>query len=1009
MVRSTFVKACLIFIWLISSTIFSQGVMRGIVVDSLTSKPLVGANVFLIGTSLGNATNLEGEYSITTIPAGAYNVKISYIGYKSKTVGINIKKDETLQLNFELTPDVIEGKVVYVTAQASGQAAAINQQVRSNTIINVVSEEKIRELPDANAAEAIGRLPGVSLIRSGGEANQVILRGLSEKFTNITIDGIQIPSTDSTERNVDLSTISQSSLAGIELYKALTPDKDGDAIAGSINLVTKKAPAERKVRVEMKGDYNELMNSAKQYDFAFKYGERFLNSFLGVQLFGNLENRVRSSENFDLNYNQGLNNQTDYAISNFIVQFNNEIRKRNGFSLLLDLNTPDDGSIRINNVYSGTKRDIFISTRDYPTSSGGTTSGSSVNYSAQDQIEEIKTFSSAVTGDNYVSGLALNWGLSFAQSSSEFPYDFLADFLEPSLLRDSVVISGMDQTPTIKNNPELLVPYATNNFKAATLYDGYYSTKNNYDKQRVLYLNVARDYLFSSLFSGQLKIGGKYKIQDKSNLQGKMYSPYYLGSWQAFNINPNGSIQPKNLSGTYFDTFYQNYLKSSSNVYPSFYYFLNSNPDSRDIFNKYTLNPIVNRDKLKQWYELNKNGVDQNGKSYEYMDDPTAKTYNYSITEKVGAAYVMNTLNIGQKATLIAGLRVESENNNYISRYSPVQTGGFPIPPDASRDTTASHKETVWLPNFHVNYRATDFLNLRIAAYRALARPDFNFRLNTYFAWRDVQAGGSKQLLLGNPQLKDAKAWNYEINLSYFGNEIGLVSLSAFYKNITDMYHMLNQLNTSGSGLIQYLGLNWKSLHTGTYALTVPYNSDKPTKVWGFEFEHQINFTFLPGLLQNFVLSYNASVVRSETHIIATTIDTVKYYVEGIPVPFYRYDERVIDKKQNLENQPEFYGNISLGYDIGGFSARVSLFHQSQYNVSFTPSGVGDIVSNEFTRLDLALKQKVNDYISVLLNVSNLTNVKEGDSLYDRVNGYKILNTQQRYGITADFGVILQL
>lgn len=987
----------------------AQTTFQGFVLDSLVSAPLVGANVYVEGTGLGASTDLEGHFRIGNIPAGDFSIRVSYVGYRTTTLRMSFTEKETREMNIFLPPQEVQGKEVVVTAQMKGQLAAINQQVSSNTIVNVVSEEKIQELPDANAAESIGRLPGVSLIRSGGEANKVILRGLSEKFTNITIDGVQIPSTDSTDRTVDLSTISQSSLSGIELYKALTSDKDGDAIAGSINLVTKRAPAERNLRLDMNGDYNELMNSARQYNLALRYGERFFDGILGVQLHGNLENRIRSSENVNLNYDQGLNNQTDYAIRNFTLQFGNETRRRNGFSALFDMTTPDEGVIRLNTVYSGTKRDMLTSTRDYPTTSGGSTSGSSVNYSARSQIQNINTLNVALLGDNRLSGAMFEWGLSFAESSSDFPYDYLADFLEPSLMNGPTTVSGMEPTPTIKTNPEQLVPYAANNFRAATLYDGFYSTKRNYDRQRVAYLNIAGDYSFPGSLSGRLKGGGKYRIQDKSNLQGRTYAPYYLGYWQPYEMTPSGTIQSKDLSGTYFNTFYQNYLKSPANVFVSFNDFLNTQPDTREIFRLYDLNPIVNRDKLEQWYSLNKNGVDQNGRTYEYSNDPTANTYNYAITERISAAYIMNTLNAGQLVTFIAGLRVENENNNYASRYSPIQTGGFPIPPDASRDTTAAHSETVWLPNFHLNLRATDFINVRLAAYRALARPDFNFRLNTYFAWRDIQAGGAKQLLLGNPALRDAKAWNYEVNTSFFGDKIGLMSLSVFYKEITDMFHVLNQINTSGNGLIQYLGLNWQTLHVGTYSLTVPYNSDKPTKVWGFEFEHQMNFAFLPGLLRNIVLSYNASIVRSETHIIGTAIDTVQYYVPGIPYPFYRYDERIVDRKQQLENQPEFYGNVSLGYDLGGFSGRLSLFHQSEYNVSFTPSGRGDIVANPFTRLDVAVKQRLTGYLSLLLNVNNLTNIREGNSLYNRVNGYKILNMSERYGITADFGVILEI
>ncbi|MCB9247588.1 MAG: carboxypeptidase-like regulatory domain-containing protein [Ignavibacteriales bacterium] len=237
-----------------TNIILGQGNISGTISDSLTNNSLIGANAVLLGTSMGAATDFDGKYKISRVPAGTYKLRVSYIGYKPKEFNINVVDDKTLNLDVFLLADIVEGETVIVSAQAAGQVAAINQQLSANTIVNVISEEKIQELPDANAAEAIGRLPGVSLSRSGGEANKIILRGLSDKYTSVTLDGVRIPSTDAQERGIDLSAISQSSLAGIELYKALTPDKDADAIAGSVNFVTKKAPSERRLELFLKVD-----------------------------------------------------------------------------------------------------------------------------------------------------------------------------------------------------------------------------------------------------------------------------------------------------------------------------------------------------------------------------------------------------------------------------------------------------------------------------------------------------------------------------------------------------------------------------------------------------------------------------------------------------------------------------------------------------------------------------------------------------------------------------------
>ena len=141
------------------SQVFSQGTLKGVVTDSLTNNELIGANVYLVGTSQGSATNIEGKYTISSIAEGKYIVKVSYIGYKVKETEVTIKSSETVVLNIQLSLDVLVGEEVVVTGQMMGQISAINQQLSSNTIINVVSEEKIQELPDQNAAETIGDFP----------------------------------------------------------------------------------------------------------------------------------------------------------------------------------------------------------------------------------------------------------------------------------------------------------------------------------------------------------------------------------------------------------------------------------------------------------------------------------------------------------------------------------------------------------------------------------------------------------------------------------------------------------------------------------------------------------------------------------------------------------------------------------------------------------------------------------------------------------------------------------
>jgi len=990
----------------LNSYILAQGSLSGVIKDSLTDKPLIGANVFLTGTSLGSATNIEGEFSVPGVPSGKYTLKISYIGYRPKQMPITVT-NKPIKLNVELVPDVIEGEEVVITAQASGQISAMNQQKESNTIINVVSEEKIKELPDQNAAESIGRLPGVSILRSGGEANKVILRGLEDKFTSFTIDGIKIPPTDATGRGVDLSMLSQSSLAGIELYKALTPDKDGDALAGSINLVTKKAPEKREIRADLKGNYNNLMKSFEQYDFSLQYSERFFKNLLGVQLSGNLENKIRSNEKVNVGYSFDQTYPGYYYINDFLLEFTDEIRKRNGVKLLLDINTPDNGVIRINNVYGGTERDYFWSSRDYPSNGGGNYNGDPA-YDYRDREQEIKTFSSSISGDNNLLGFALNWGISFAQSESYYPYDYETIFVEDN---------GMEASSQFKTNPSQLIDYAQNNYLNASLDWAYFRTQDNYDKERTAFLNISRPYTLGKLFSGEVKLDEKYKTKYRANNRTENLTPYYLGRWMEYERLPDGTFKQKDFTGTFFEDWW----RSGGGAIGLDQFF--TNYSSRDIYESYSLNPLIIRDRLRQWQELNKYGVNASGSTapnaQEIWVNPLIKFDDYFVTERVAAGYIMNTLNIEQQLTIIAGVRIENEDNDYLSKYMTGSVGGFPVDEGTIRDTTSASSQQILLPNLNIAYRPFEFMSVRLAAYKALARPDFNMRLDRYIAGRPAEVGSQPQVNVGNINLKTAQAWNFEVNTSFYGNEIGLISLSAYYKEIKDMYHMLNNFNTQAvrddqgvlqDTLIQRFGIKWPSqMGAGTaYNLTLPYNSPRPTKVWGFEFEHQINFHFLPGLLKNIVLSYNASIVRSETIIYGSR--TITYtYIDPRGIERTAFTNILVERKQKLEGMPEFFGNISLGYDIAGFSSRFSLFHKAKHNVSFSASGSSDQVTKPFTRLDIALKQKITDYLSVFANINNVTNIEEGSELNRRQYQYELFDQSEKYGLTADFGVTVQL
>ena len=257
---------------------YSQSMLTGVITDSLSKEYLIGANVYLPGTAFGGVADINGKFRIMNIPDGSYTVRISYIGYATKFIPVSFSNKTDVNLTVQLQSEGVVGEEVVITAQRKGQVAAINQQISSQVMVNVVSADRIKELPDANAAEAVGRLPGISLIRSAGEASKIVIRGLEPKMNAITVNGIKIPSTSTTDRSVDLSMVSSESLEGIEVFKATTPDMDAEAVGGVVNLKIKKAPEEQKMQLKLSPGYNQLAKSFGDYKVTGEYSDRFFDN-----------------------------------------------------------------------------------------------------------------------------------------------------------------------------------------------------------------------------------------------------------------------------------------------------------------------------------------------------------------------------------------------------------------------------------------------------------------------------------------------------------------------------------------------------------------------------------------------------------------------------------------------------------------------------------------------------------------------------------------------------------
>ncbi|WP_346857896.1 TonB-dependent receptor [uncultured Draconibacterium sp.] len=967
---------------------FAQSMVSGIISDSNGGATLPFANVIVKGTTTGTTTNLNGEFRLP-LNAGTYTLVASFMGYESKEEIIEITNGQNVTVDFSLVAESILGEEVVVTAMMLGQKAAISSQLNAAGIVNAVSEKQIQELPDANAGDALGRLPGISLKRSGGEAQNIVLRGLNEKFSSIQLNGVQVPSTDGESRGVDLSMFSLSSLAGIEVTKALTADMDADAIAGSVNLVTKKASSNPETRIDLGGGYNNLEKSIAQFNLAVRYERRIFNEKLGVQASANAEQKIRSSEAYDQGW---VIIDKDYPeINSLRLSYNDELRKRMGGSLLLDYSTNDGGTIRFNNFYNHSDRDFVRYSRNYGLKTA------EVSYDIEDKERDIQTINNAISGENYVKKLKINWGGSHALTVGNTPYDHVMEFYEGGTSNTGIDINSIgdeEYIDIIRNGPSnRIIPYAYNNYEMSVLKTAYFKPSKSKDRDLIAYLDLTREFSLSDKISVTVKTGAKTRNKNRNNVN-DVYRAYYtgMGDGLSFSLLDDGSI----VDADYSNTSFANLQKFGNSVLLT--NFLDNPVASREIFSgDYELTPMVNSSLAREWYATHKNGVNSDATDYEYRGHPSGIPKNYTVKEQINSAYFMTTLDLGKMFRLIGGVRIEQENNDYTAKYAPDVYGMSLITKDDVTDTTRNYSQTFILPSFHLKFKPLDWFDLRLAATKTLARPDFSMRLPNLV----ISRGDENTVYKGNTGLENTVAWNYDVIASLYESKYGLLTVGAFYKELDNVFYFLNDVVISNDEMVESYELP-TGTGVGSYKgmkVSSPVNTDG-TSVKGLEFDLQANLSFLPGFLGNFVLRGNYSVIQSTTYIPRFRLDVDRTTIPYTKTPvFYETEE-------TLEGQPSKFGNVALGYDQGGFSARLSLFFQGDYVSSVSGNEKLDVMQKGYSKWDLALKQKIEKFnAELMLNVSNISNMEEGTY-------YKYMNLDRGssiYGMLIDFGVRIKL
>ena len=206
------------------------------------------------------------------MPAGDRSVVVTYLGRQDEVVETKVVAGATQKIDVKMKMvelrRIRDGQCRTLILDA--QERALNQQKTAPNITNIVSADQIGSFPDRNAAETTQRIPGISITKDQGEGRYVNIRGTDPRLNSMMIDGERIPSPDPLLRQVAVDVVPSELLQSIEVSKALTPDMDGDAIGGSVNLVMKQAPEKFRlfgvVRRRLQPDAVELRAEQRQPD-----------------------------------------------------------------------------------------------------------------------------------------------------------------------------------------------------------------------------------------------------------------------------------------------------------------------------------------------------------------------------------------------------------------------------------------------------------------------------------------------------------------------------------------------------------------------------------------------------------------------------------------------------------------------------------------------------------------------------------------------------------------------
>lgn len=931
----------LIGIILSMQTLYAQKTyeLKGIILDNASLEPLAGASVFDSSHHNGTYSNASGRFILTGVPAGKTRISITYLGYRALTKEVNMPADAAGEIRFRLASFAKHLGTVIIVGSFEGQQRALNEQRSADNIKNIISADLIGKFPDLNVAEALQRVPGINIARDKGEGSTVTVRGTPQHFTNISINGEQIPSVqEGGSRTEALDLIPADQLGSMEITKALTADMDGDAIGGNVNL---KTPAARSVKTLLRGEmglgFNDLSGGINGIG-RLRVGKRFLanesnrQGRLGVLLSGSYFATDNSEDRIDAVWSglpqpvQELG-KTAHVLNEYQFRKTENRRTRYGATATIDYKVKSHELI-FNYMYNYRRDDDIRNRLRYDFDRSGSrwiTMDSMVNGRTRRDInlwdEKKSNHNFNLQGSHLLSGWLVEWGAFYTTSQRELTStrgDFSRDGISIVARNSDGMLAEIPQFRPVAEGFDYKNPLLLNDFRRYEEDEGSTDAANLTGK-----INVTKGYRLKG-HSGSIKFGGKVRRQTNEKFRNDRVLSFF---------DPNNLLNPEEA-----------FARVAGRTEPIQY--LNG---------RYELGPRVNKDRFVEYIRSNRRLLTAAADSWDA--DRISKSDTYEASEDIYAVYLMSRLQV-KKTLLIAGVRYE---------YNKVQYDAFDVHRSGTTviadPITGGNNYAFLLPSLHIKYSINSLTNLRAAYTQSYARP--NFVDIVPFVNYDADA---VTLYIGNTELAPSLSHNLDLMFEKYDREGGIISAGLFYKNMSrfQFTRLIPSLPEDYPGFPQTVGFRFRQEQNGERA-----------SVYGLEINVMHQHKELPSILSGLSTYFNYTFTQSS----ASTQD--------------RKDIR-------LPGQAMHSGNASVSFDYKQFTGKVNLNYNGSFISSVASDPNDDIIRDDRFQLDASFSQQLNKRFGIYAEFINITNsparMYQGEK--DRVSRLAYFGWWTRFGVT---------